>query len=70
MIVYLDASALVKRDIGEVGAAEVNHVVGKTDILGTAVTSRAEVEAALAKALRLGLVDNGGAGGAVRVFHD
>jgi predicted nucleic acid-binding protein len=70
MIVYLDASALVKRYIGEIGSAEVNHLVGETDVLGTAVISRAEVAAALAKAVRVGLVDSDEAGAALQVFYN
>jgi predicted nucleic acid-binding protein len=69
MIVYLDASALVKRYIGEVGSTEVNHLIGETDVLGTAVISRAEVAAGLAKAVRVGLLDSGEAGTALQVFH-
>lgn len=56
MIVYLDASALVKRYVAEVGSAEVEALIGEAQATGTAVLSRAEVAAALAKAVRVGLV--------------
>lgn len=56
MIVYLDASALVKRYVAEAGSAEVEALIGEARAIGTAVVSRAEVAAALAKATRVGLV--------------
>ena len=56
MIVYLDASALVKRYVAEAGSPEVEALIGEAQAIGTAVISRAEVAAALAKAVRIGLV--------------
>ena len=56
MIVYLDASALVKRYVAEAGSAEVEALIGEAQATGTAVLSRAEVAAALARAARVGLV--------------
>lgn len=56
MIVYLDASALVKRYVAEAGSAEVEALIGEARAAGTAVLSRAEVVAALAKAVRVGLI--------------
>ena len=56
MIVYLDASALVKRYVAEAGSAEVEALIGEAQAVGTAVLSRAEVAAALGKAVRVGLV--------------
>lgn len=56
MIVYLDASALVKRYVAEAGSAEVEALIGEAQAVGTAVLSRAEVAAALSKAVRVGLV--------------
>ncbi|MFZ5539181.1 MAG: type II toxin-antitoxin system VapC family toxin [Pseudomonadota bacterium] len=56
MIVYLDASALVKRYVAEAGSADVAATVAASRLLATAVISRAEVTAALAKAVRLGWV--------------
>lgn len=52
MILYLDASALVKRYVEELVSVEVAEVVGQASIAGTALISRAEVSAALAKAVR------------------
>jgi predicted nucleic acid-binding protein len=55
VILYLDASALVKRYVSEAGSADVAHAIASARLLATAVISRAEVTAALAKAVRLGL---------------
>ncbi|MSQ74040.1 MAG: VapC toxin family PIN domain ribonuclease, partial [Betaproteobacteria bacterium] len=41
MIVYLDASTLVKRYVAEAGSTEVGKLIGEADALGTAVISRA-----------------------------
>ncbi len=54
MILYLDASALVKRYVAEVGSAQVAQAIASADLVGTALVSRAEVVAALAKAVRVG----------------
>ncbi len=54
MILYLDASALVKRYVVEPGSVEVNEVVAAANSTGTGIISRAEVAAALAKAARIG----------------
>ena len=61
MIVYLDASALVKRYVTERGSRETGELSVKADVVATSLVSRAEVAAALAKAVRLGIVepDNG-----------
>ena len=53
MILYLDASALVKRYVAELGSPEVSSAISRAEVAGTALLSRAEVEAALAKAVRL-----------------
>lgn len=54
MILYLDASALVKRYATEFGSDIVNEAIGEADLAGTALVSRAEVAAAFAKAVRMG----------------
>jgi len=54
MILYLDASALVKRYVAEFGSDFVNSATAEAGLVGTAVISRAEVAAALAKAVRTG----------------
>jgi uncharacterized protein len=61
VIVYLDASALVKRYVTERGSRETGELSAKADVVATSLVSRAEVAAALAKAVRLGIVepDNG-----------
>lgn len=48
MILYLDASALVKRYIAELGSAEVAMAITTADVVGTSIISRAETAAALA----------------------
>ncbi len=52
MIVYLDASALVKRYVAETGSTAVGKLIDQAEALGTSVISRAEVSAAFAKAVR------------------
>lgn len=56
MILYLDASALVKRYVAEAGSANVAAAIAAGRLLATAVIPRAEVTAALAKAVRLKFV--------------
>jgi len=46
VILYLDASALVKRYVAEPGSAEVGDAISKADVVGTALISRPEVAAA------------------------
>lgn len=69
MIVYLDASVLVKRYVAEVGSVEVDRLIAEAESVGTAVISRAEVAAALAKAARLGLLPRDEAEAALQVFR-
>lgn len=56
MILYLDASALVKRYVAELGSANVAQVIAQADLVGTVLVSRAEVAAALAKAARMNVL--------------
>lgn len=56
MIAYLDASALVKRYVAEAGSAEVGELIDQATVVGTAIISRAEVAAAMAKAVRMALL--------------
>ena len=56
MIVYLDASALVKRYVADAGSAEVEALVREARLAGTVIVSRAEVAAGLARAMRTRLV--------------
>lgn len=52
MILYRDSSALVKRYVVEIGSEAVVQAIAQADAVGTAVIARAEVAAALAKAVR------------------
>jgi predicted nucleic acid-binding protein len=69
MIVYLDASALVKHYVAEAGSAEVSQLLVRGDVVGTAAISRAEVPAALAKAARTGTLTRDEAEAALQVFR-
>ena len=69
MIVYLDASALVKRYVLEAGTADVETLLGTTELAGTALISRAEISAAICKAVRTRAVDHGAGSAAVKLFR-
>ncbi len=69
MILYLDASASVKRYVAEPGSAAVESLIGGAQAVGTGVLSRAEVAAALAKAARAGLVTRESAAKALQAFN-
>ena len=69
MIVYLEASALVKRYVAEAGSPEVEALIGEAQAIGTAVISRAEVAAALARAARIGLVAREAGAKALQAFN-
>jgi predicted nucleic acid-binding protein len=69
MILYLDSSALVKRYVREAGSTEVEELIAQADAVGTGLISRAEVAAALARALRLGYLGRDDAEAALQVFH-
>ncbi len=68
-MLYLDSSALVKRYVAEAGTAEVGQAIARADVVGTAVLSRAEVSAALAKAVRMNVLTDEEARGALQVFR-
>jgi len=68
MIVYVDASALVKRYVQESGSDEVVTLTAEAVAVGTSLISRAEVSAALARAVRSGVVDENGGRRAQRRF--
>jgi len=70
MILYLDASALVKRYVAEPGSAEVSEAISQAEIAGTVLISRAEVAAALAKAVRVGTLTQQEALASLQVFRD
>ena len=69
MILYLDASALVKRYIAEPGTREVADVIAGAGIVATSIVSRAETAAALSKAIRVGMLTREAAASALRVFR-
>lgn len=69
MIVYLDASALVKRYVAEAGSPQVEALIHEAQAIGSAVISRAEVAAALARAARTGLVTRDAGAKALQVFN-
>ncbi|HDP89603.1 MAG TPA: PIN domain-containing protein [Thioalkalivibrio sp.] len=70
MILYLDASALVKRYIAEPGTQAVAEAIAAADVVGTSLISRAETAAALAKAIRMGTLTRQEADSALQVFRD
>jgi len=69
VIVYLDASAIVKRYVSEAGSTEVNALIAGASVVGTAAISRAEVSSALAKAVRMRLLSREEAASALQVFN-
>lgn len=68
MIVYMDASALVKRYIAEAGSDDVAELIQQASVIGTAIISRTEVAAALAKAVRVKYLARDQARSALKVF--
>lgn len=61
MICYLDSSALVKLLVEEPGSTEVRRALKAAELVGTVAISRAEVIAALSKAVRVGALSMDGA---------
>ena len=57
MIAYFDASALVKRHVDERGSRETLEFAARAEVVATSLVSRAEVAAALAKAVRAKLLE-------------
>ena len=57
MTLYLDASALVKRYVRERGSDDVNALMTAAVAVATSLVSRAEVAAALARAVRGRVLD-------------
>jgi len=70
VILYLDASALVKRYVAEPGSTEVGEALATAKALATALISRAEVVAALAKTVRVGALSEEEAQGCAQVFRN
>ena len=69
MIVYADASMLVKRYLTEAGSAQVNSLLTPPTSIGTALITRAEVSAAIAKATRMGMLSRAAARQALDEFR-
>jgi uncharacterized protein len=69
VILYLDASALVKRYVAEPGTAEVFAVIAQADNIGTGLICRAEVAAAFAKSVRTRALTYGDALECLRSFR-
>jgi uncharacterized protein len=68
VIVYADASALVKLYIVEPGSNEVFELSSAAMSVATALISRAEVSAALARSVRMRIIDKAGGQVAQRNF--
>ena len=68
MIAYFDASALVKRHVEERGSRETLDFAASAEVVATSLISRAEVAAALAKAVRAKLLAEDEARQAQRAF--
>jgi len=66
--VYVDASALVKRYVVEMASPEVVALTTNAEAVATALVTRAEVAAALARAVRAGVLDDVGGRRAQRRF--
>ena len=69
MNLYLDANALVKQYVNEPGAHAVCSALRRAASVGTALISRAEVSAALAKAVRMRVLTPDAGLSAVTAFH-
>ena len=69
MILYVDTSALVKRYIAELGTAEVTQAIAGAEVVGTSIIARAEMAAALAKAVRMSVLARDAADAALQVFR-
>lgn len=70
MILYLDASALVKRYVAEPGSTEVSEAITEADLVGTALISRPEVAAALAKAVRMAALTQEEAAACLQILRE
>jgi uncharacterized protein len=68
MTAYFDASALVKRYVTEQWSAETTELSAGAQAVATSLVSRAEVAAAFAKAVRVGILTETQARQAQRTF--
>jgi predicted nucleic acid-binding protein len=69
MMLYLDASALVKRYVAEMGSPEVGEAIAAAEMIATVIISRAEIAAALAKSVRTGRLTREDALASLQVFR-
>lgn len=69
MILYLDASALVKRYVAEVGSDDVAQAIENSQLIGTSLITQAETVAAFAKAMRVGALEAAEAEAALQLFR-
>ena len=69
MLLYLDASALVKRYVEEAGSRDVATAIEEATAVATSLFSRAEGAAALAKAVRVGSLSREEAQAAVQILR-
>jgi len=69
MIVYFDSSALVKRYIAEPASAQVETLVAEADVAATSLITRAEVAAALVRAVRMNWLTHDVAARALKAFQ-
>ena len=70
MILYLDASALVKRYVQEAGSVDVNAWIDNAQLLTTGLVTRVEVAAAIARLMRMKVVERNDAERIVNVFRE
>jgi len=56
LVLYFDTSALVKRYVREPGSSDVTLLWRSAHLVGTSVIARVEIEAALAKYVRMNLL--------------
>lgn len=69
MILYLDASAAVKRYVSEPGSTKVRQAIAAATVVGMVVVGRVEIVAALAKARRMHVLSATEAEAAWQVFR-
>jgi len=69
VILYLDASALVKRYVAERGSPEVADAIAGAEVVGTSLISRAEMAAALGKAVRTEALTHETAASVLQLFR-
>jgi predicted nucleic acid-binding protein len=65
---YLDTSAIVKRYVSEPGSNDLIALTVAAEVTATSLVTRAEVAAALARAVRIGALDNDSGRRAQRQF--